>query len=78
VSGKVAPRGQFGRRTSLGGERGPQSEVLEDALNDARILNQGNDPHRPIEPGAFQRISLIDLALESGGRQGRMTGVVNT
>jgi hypothetical protein len=50
------------RRTSLGGERRPQSEVLEDAPDDPRILDQRNDPHRSLAPGALQRIGLVDFA----------------
>jgi len=50
------------RRTSLGGERRPQSEVIEDAPDDSRILDQSDDPHRPLAPGALQRIGLVDLA----------------
>ena len=49
-------------RTSLGGKRRPQPQVFEDAPDDSRILNQRDHPHRPFALGAFQGISLIDLA----------------
>jgi len=60
-AGMPGPTRGTGRRTSLGGERRPQSEVLEDAPDDSRILDQRNDAHRPVAPGALQRIGLVDL-----------------
>jgi hypothetical protein len=59
------PRGTK-RRTALGGERRPQSEVLEDAPDDSRILDQGNDPHRPLALGALQRIGFQSSFMQMG------------
>ena len=61
-AGIPGPTRGTGRRTSLGGERRPQSEVIEDAPDDSRILDQSDDPHRPLALGALQRVGLIDLA----------------
>jgi hypothetical protein len=33
-------------------------QVLEDALHHARILDQRDHPHRPLAPGAFERIGF--------------------
>ena len=51
------------RRTALGGKRRAQSWVLKDVLNDSRILDQRNDPHRPLALGALQRIDRAQAAV---------------
>ncbi len=33
--------------------------MLEDAPHDTRIVDQRDDPHRPLAPGTFQRIGLV-------------------
>ena len=42
--------------------RSPQPQVLEDAPDDSRILDQRDHPHRPLALGAFQGIGLVHLA----------------
>jgi hypothetical protein len=39
--------------------RRPPAQVLEDASDDCRILDQRDDAHRPLALGAFQGIGLI-------------------
>jgi len=52
------------RRSSLGCERCLQFEVLEDAPDDSRILDQRNHPHRPRALEAFQGIGFVELAAQ--------------
>ena len=40
-------------------------QVLEDAPDDSRILDQRNHPRRPLALGAFQGIGFVDLVDES-------------
>ena len=56
------PAREIERRTAVLHLRRPHSQVLEDAPNDSRILDQRNDPLQPLALGALQRIDLVDLA----------------
>ena len=49
-------------RTSLHRPRRPPAQVLADASDDCRILDQRDDAHRPLALGAFQGIGRIDFA----------------
>jgi len=55
-------------RTSLGRLGRPEPQVLENAPHDVCILDQGDDPHRPLALRAFERIGFVDLANEPRAR----------
>ncbi len=56
------PVGSLRRRASLGGIGRPVPQVPEDPPHHARIVDQGDDAHRPLAPGACERIGFVDLA----------------
>ena len=49
----------------------PPPPVLDDAPHDTRIVDQGDDPHRPLTLGALQGVGFIDFA-DQPWMRGRM------
>ncbi len=62
------------QRPGLGGHRGralhrlrlPAPQVLQDAPHDRRIVDQGDDAHRPVALGALQRIGFQSSFMQMG------------
>ncbi len=79
VGQRVIRQGDDGVRRPLRGGRGrtrpgglgrPPSEVMENAPYDRRIVDEGDDAHRPLAPWTLQRIGFIDFANQP--RPGRL------
>jgi uncharacterized protein involved in response to NO len=71
--GRPRPTRSTGRRTSLGGERRPQSEVIEDAPDDSRILDQGDKSFavHALTVGAIGGLTLGMMTRTARGHSGR-------